>query len=85
MTLESLAKGKMKDMDFPLLGDSYGSKDDKPQEIVVFMIGGVTFEEARFVAQINGSGNGLVITLGGTSIVNSTVFLQELFRNCWHK
>ena len=23
------------------------------------------FEEARFVAQINGSGNGLVITLGG--------------------
>lgn len=72
----------MKDMDFPLLGDSYASKDDKPQEIVVFMIGGVTFEEARFVAQINGSRNGLFITLGGTSIVNSTVFLQELFRNC---
>jgi len=78
--LESLAKGKMKDVDFPLLSDSHGSKEGKPQQIVVFINGGVTYEEARFVAQINSSGNGLAITLGGTSMVNSAIFVQELLR-----
>ena len=70
----------MKDVYFPLLSDSHGSKEGKPQQIVVFINGGVTYEEARFVAQINSSGNGLAITLGGTSMVNSAIFVQELLR-----
>lgn len=55
-----------------------GSTRDKPQDIIVFLIGGVTFEEAKTVSQINGSSPGVRIVLGGTCVHNSTTFLDEM-------
>lgn len=46
------------------------------QEVVVFIVGGVTYEEARLIAEIN-SQSSVRIVLGGTSIVNSGEFIQE--------
>lgn len=42
------------------------------------MIGGVTYEEARIVTQVNASIPGVRVVLGGTNVVNSEIFLQEV-------
>jgi hypothetical protein len=45
--------------------------------VIVFIVGGVTFEEAKEVAlEFNGSENKVVI--GGTSIHNFKTFIQDL-------
>jgi len=42
------------------------------------MVGGVTYEEARHVAQINASAAGFRVVLGGTTVHNSVSFLNEI-------
>ncbi|CAG8796170.1 28788_t:CDS:10, partial [Dentiscutata erythropus] len=64
-TLELLMKGKLKETSYPFVGSA---TKDRPQDIIVFMVGGVTYEEARYVAQINASTPGVRIVLGGTTI-----------------
>jgi len=49
-----------------------------PKEIFVFIVGGVTFEEAAYVAQLNSSTPNCRIVLGGSSILNSQSFLEEV-------
>ena len=61
----------------------------RPQDIIVFMIGGATYEEALTVYNLNRSTPGVRIVLGGSSIhntkrshththaVNSLVFVSE--------
>ena len=44
----------------------------------MFMIGGVTYEEAKMVAQVNASVPGGRVVLGGTAVHNSTTFLDEV-------
>jgi vacuolar protein sorting-associated protein 45 len=76
-TLENIFKGKAKDSDYPYVR-STGNSDTRPQDLLVFIIGGITYEEARFIAQMNESGQGVHVTLGGTTILNSRMFLQDL-------
>lgn len=47
-----------------------------PQEIVVFIVGGATYEEALTVNKLNESGYRII--LGGTTIHNSESFLNEV-------
>ena len=56
-----------------------------PRLVVVFVIGGTTYEEARAVAELNaaadkreGWAGGMRFVLGGTSVHNSSSFLAEL-------
>ncbi|KAI9677613.1 MAG: vacuolar protein sorting-associated protein 45 [Caeruleum heppii] len=77
LTLQNLIKGRLKDQQFPFV-EGGGTTRDRPQDIVVFMIGGVTYEEARMVAQVNASSPGVRVVLGGTSVHNSTTFLEEV-------
>jgi vacuolar protein sorting-associated protein 45 len=44
----------------------------RPQDIIVFIIGGTTFEEALCVHQLNKATPGVRIVLGGTAIHNFT-------------
>ncbi|KAF1809274.1 Sec1-like protein [Eremomyces bilateralis CBS 781.70] len=76
-TLQELIRGRLKEQLYPFV-DGGGSTKDKPQDIVVFMVGGVTYEEAKMVAQINASSPGVRIVLGGTSVHNSESFLDEV-------
>lgn len=55
-----------------------GTTRDKPQDIIIFMIGGTTYEEAKMVAQVNASSPGVRVVLGGTTVHNSTSFLEEV-------
>lgn len=74
-TLQNLIKGRLKELQYPFLE---GHTRDKPQDIIVFMIGGATYEEAKMVAQVNASSPGIRVVLGATSIHNSTSFMEEV-------
>ncbi|RKF58729.1 Vacuolar protein sorting-associated protein 45 [Golovinomyces cichoracearum] len=76
-TLQNLIKGRLREAQYPFL-ERGGSTKDKPQDIIVFFIGGVTFEEAKIVSQLNVSSLGVRIVLGGTTVHNSSSFLSEV-------
>jgi len=85
-TLENLYKGKLREASYPFIeGAGINAGLQRPQDVIVFIIGGATFEEARTVALLNeaslgasgatGSTNthtGLRLLLGGTCIHNSS-------------
>jgi hypothetical protein len=80
-TLQDLIKGRLSNTSYPFV-DNGGQTRDKPQDIIVFMVGGATYEEARMVAQVNASSPGVRVVLAGTGgILNSEVFLQEVEEN----
>uniref|UniRef100_A0A8C9XRL9 Vacuolar protein sorting-associated protein 45 n=1 Tax=Sander lucioperca TaxID=283035 RepID=A0A8C9XRL9_SANLU len=81
-TLDQLIKGRLKDSQFPYLGPS--SLRDRPQDIVVFMIGGATYEEALTVYNLNRNTPGVRIVLGGSSIHNTKSFLEEVMSATGH-
>uniref|UniRef100_A0A8C9NB64 Vacuolar protein sorting-associated protein 45 n=1 Tax=Serinus canaria TaxID=9135 RepID=A0A8C9NB64_SERCA len=61
-TLDQLIKGKLKDSQYPYLGPN--TLRDRPQDIIVFLIGGATYEEALAVFNLNRSNPGVRIVLG---------------------
>jgi len=50
----------------------------RPSEIIVFVVGGITYEEALAVHNINRAENKLSIVIGGTAIHNMKSFLEEV-------
>ncbi|KAF8512852.1 vacuolar protein sorting-associated protein 45 [Hysterangium stoloniferum] len=56
-TLESLLRGRLKDTSYPYIDGQQGvgasSSLQRPQDVIVFIIGGTTYEEARTVAVLN--------------------------------
>lgn len=76
-TLQNLIKAKLKEQQYPFV-DGGGNTRDKPQDIIVFMIGGATYEEAKMVAQINANLPGVRVVLGSTMMHNSKTFLDEV-------
>ena len=76
-TLQNLIKGKLREQQYPFV-DGGGSTRDKPQDIIVFIIGGATYEEAKSVASINAATPGVRVVLGGTTIHNGNSFLEEV-------
>ncbi|XP_028139485.1 vacuolar protein sorting-associated protein 45 [Diabrotica virgifera virgifera] len=82
-TLEDLVKGRLKEQLYPYLG-SHGS-NGRPQDIIVFIVGGATYEESLTVHSINRNYPNFNVLLGGTTIHNSTSFLEEVeqaTKNC---
>ncbi|CCA69277.1 probable vacuolar protein sorting protein VpsB [Serendipita indica DSM 11827] len=89
-TLENLLKGRLKETSYPFVEGQKGVGPNlalqKPQDVIIFMVGGVTYEEARVVALLNQelAGNGTAmnpgtrILLGGTSIHNSSSYLAMI-------
>lgn len=76
-TLQNLIKGRLREQQYPFV-EGGGSTRDKPQDIIVFVIGGATYEEAKTVASINASSPGIRVVLGGTTIHNAATFLEEV-------
>ena len=76
-TLTSLIKGRLNTNTYPFLEPERGTKE-KPQDIIVYMIGGVTFEEAKTVATMNASVPGIRIVLGSNQVHNSETFLDSV-------
>ncbi|XP_063368937.1 vacuolar protein sorting-associated protein 45 [Cydia amplana] len=76
-TLEDLIKGKLRENLYPTLGgdEAYGRR---PQDIIVFIVGGATYEESLCVHQINQAYPGVRVVLGGTTIHNSASYFEEV-------
>ncbi|CAJ0934890.1 unnamed protein product [Ranitomeya imitator] len=68
-TLDQLIKGKLRDNMYPYVGPS--TLRDRPQDIIVFIVGGATYEEAQTVYNLNRTTPGVRIVLGGTTIHNT--------------
>eukprot|EP01147_Barroeca_monosierra_P010672 gene10672-2778_t len=75
-TLDLLSKGKLKETNYPHIRG--GSLTERPQEVLVFIVGGATYEEAKAVHEFNEANPGLRVILGGTHIHNFESFCEEL-------
>lgn len=75
-TMESITKGRMRDVDYPYVGNHF--QQGRPQEVVIFIVGGTTYEESRSVALQNASNSGIRFILGGSAVLNSKRFLKDL-------
>ncbi|KAF5311601.1 hypothetical protein D9611_009422 [Ephemerocybe angulata] len=90
-TLENVFRGRLKDMNYPFL-EGHGGPNaslQRPQDVIVFMIGGTTYEEARTVTLFNqdpssvmeGAGinpGSVRVILGGTCIHNSSSYIEMI-------
>ena len=77
-TLDAIAKGKLKDSVYPPINASSAAAQSRPSEVIVFIIGGATFEEASKVAEFNSNNPSLRVILGGSCVHNSSSFLKEI-------
>ncbi|XAR62442.1 hypothetical protein NMG60_11017194 [Bertholletia excelsa] len=75
-TMESIIKGRLRDVDYPIIGNHF--QQARPQEVVIFIVGGTTFEESRSVALQNATNSGIRFILGGSVVLNSRRFLKDL-------
>jgi vacuolar protein sorting-associated protein 45 len=73
--VEDLIKGKLKDNEFETNVNNFDNK--KPQKIIVFSFGGITFEETKDLTNLSKTYD-VPIIAGGTNIINSKGFLAEL-------
>ncbi|KAK1323918.1 hypothetical protein QJS10_CPA02g00599 [Acorus calamus] len=72
-TMESITKGRLRDLDYPFVGNHF--QQGRPQEVVIFIIGGTTYEEARVVTLQNATNSGTRFILGGSVVLNSKRFV----------
>ncbi|EPS97074.1 hypothetical protein FOMPIDRAFT_1129308 [Fomitopsis schrenkii] len=85
-TLENLFKGRLRDTSHPFLdGAGPNASLQRPQDVIIFMIGGTTHAEARVVALLNqestqggASSAGTRLLLGGTCVHNSSSFVEMI-------
>ncbi|XP_057318297.1 vacuolar protein sorting-associated protein 45 [Microplitis mediator] len=75
-TLEDLIKGKLNTQTFPYLGQMTMTR--RIQDVIVFIIGGATYEESLAVHNLNKQNPGVKIILGGTTIHNFQSFSNEI-------
>lgn len=88
-TLESVVKGRLKESEYPGVDRTViaaqPAKPQLPKLVIIFIVGGTTYEEARAVTELNaqserheGWASGVRFILGGTSVQNSTTFTRDL-------
>mgnify|MGYP001161035998 CR=1 FL=1 len=78
-SVKKALSGRLPEANFPAVSGVPGN--NKASNVVVFIIGGITYEEAAMVARINEkAGQTGKVILGGTFIHNSKSFLTELNR-----
>ncbi|KAI0036532.1 Sec1-like protein [Vararia minispora EC-137] len=83
-TLEHLFKGRLKEASYPFL-ESPGPNASlqRPQDVIIFMIGGTTYAETRAVSLFNqdasqNGASGARLLLGGSCVHNSSSFLEMI-------
>lgn len=75
-----MIKGKLREASYPLLGIS--NYKERPQEIIVFIVGGITYEETAAIQTINRAYAGNIkILIGGTYVHNFNRFQFKLKNN----
>ncbi|KAL4596917.1 hypothetical protein ACB092_12G198500 [Castanea dentata] len=68
-TMESISKGRLRDVVYPYVGNHF--QQGRPQKVVIFSVGGTTYEDSRSVALQNASNSGIRFILSGSVVLNS--------------
>lgn len=84
--LSDLSKNNLSEQKYKCLIRPSGGNNNAPnrlpptQDVVIFVVGGVTLEESRFINQFNKAmdNNRMRVILGGTSILSTNDFLNSL-------
>ncbi|KAF6212087.1 hypothetical protein GE061_012607 [Apolygus lucorum] len=78
--IEDLIRGRLKENVYPFLGNPPSGR--RVQDIFVFIIGGITYEESLCVHLLNKSTihGGARIVAGGTTVHNTESFIDEVSR-----
>lgn len=76
--LAQLVKNRLPREKYPFLASTATAVDYEPRKIVVFIIGGATFEEARVVGEFNRANPEYEVVLGSTGMVNPEKFLAAM-------
>lgn len=75
--VEQLIKGKLREASYPFVG--INNFKERPQDIIVFVVGGITYEETSAIQTINRAYAGNIrILIGGTYIHNFKSFIDEV-------
>lgn len=89
-TVDLLMKGRLKESSYPAMAPFSPTQQQpdasvytyKPQEVIVFIVGGTTYEEARSVTLLNEQmakeGSASRVILGGNTVLNSRQFLDMM-------
>jgi len=79
--LDRLSKGELRETEFPECQQDL-SYNEKPSEVIIFIVGGATYEEALAIHDLNeqSATTGVRYLLGGSTIHNSKSFLEEIDR-----
>lgn len=72
--LSQVKKGKLSEADYPYEG---ASGSGAPFVVVIFYVGGTTYEEAHTVDVWNTEGQ-MQVVLGGTHVLNSDMFMRAI-------
>lgn len=78
--LTDLYKGKLSESEFPYAGASVLS--EQASDVIVFVVGGTTYEEVASVASFNSLNTNARVLLGGTFIHNFSSFCAEVKSAC---
>jgi vacuolar protein sorting-associated protein 45 len=77
--LDQVKAGKLKDGAYPYIDGQSGLV---PQEVIVFVIGGVTYAESRAVARFNKeNSDSMRVLLGGSTVHNFDSFIGEVMES----
>lgn len=79
-TVQSAAKGSLKTDDYPYVGPSPPPGAVKPTEIIIFIVGGLTYEESKIISQFNALGSGVRCVVGGSVVLSAKSFIRDLTR-----
>ncbi|PIO77710.1 Sec1 family protein [Teladorsagia circumcincta] len=85
--VENTVKGRLSEQQYPYVsGDVTGGRQEN---LIVFIVGGATFEEALFVRSQNEKrmqgGGGPAITLATTFMHNTTSFIEQFSQPQWSR
>lgn len=75
-TVENLCKGRLREQDFPHTASPPPSSSP-PRDVLVFVMGGTTFEESRAITSLASKPDMPRIFLGGTGVLSSKSFLID--------
>ena len=78
-TILALSKARLSDVKYPYLKNA--ARNEKPQDVIIHMIGGATYEEAKVVREMTTQIPGLRIVLGSDVILNSRKFLSAITKS----
>jgi hypothetical protein len=75
--VDSLVRGRLPLSNYPFLKSP---STDRPQEIIVFVVNGSTYEEASYLRKYCQLLPGVSIVLAGTTVHNSSSIMDELLQ-----